>query len=80
MRNIFRGTTTALPETTGKTVRRTPDMLDVLLRLSASEAKEVMDIIAKEKAAGKVEAPKAKNKVEAKYDISEKAPGLVFLC
>lgn len=81
MRNIFRGTTTPIPASTGKTISRTPDILDVLLKMSAREAKEFMDVIEKDKNESAVAVePKPKNKVAAKYDVAEKSSGLLFLC
>lgn len=81
MRNIFRGTTTPIPASTGKTISRTPDILDVLLKMSAREAKEFMDTIEKDKNEPAVSAePKPKNKVAAKYDTAEKVSGFLILC
>lgn len=81
MRNIFRGTTTPIPASTGKTISRTPDILDVLLKMSAREAKEFMDTIEKDKNESAVSAePEPKNKVAAKYDTTEKVSGFLILC
>lgn len=82
MRNISRGTFGVLPEaTTGKTIARKPDILDVLLRMSAREAKEFMAQLEKDKEQPAVTpAPKAKSKLDAKYDISDKPIGMVFVC